>query len=184
MKKWDVIETIYIYKNPFGNLRVDKCLLPNGNMIEKYYVNEYPDWVNIVAITSDKKMLFVKQYRHGCKEFFLEIPAGGIKENEDTHIAILRELREETGYISDQEPVLLGDFYTNPALANNKVKTYILLDIYKKFDQHTDDTEEIEYMLFSFDKINEMIKLGQINQMFTVTAYCLAKNYLEKKGWL
>lgn len=143
MQKWNVLESEYIFKNPFGNLRVDKCLLPNGKIIDMYYVNEYPDWVNIVAITTERKMVFIKQYRHGCKDFFLEVPAGGVKDKEDFQCAILRELREETGYVSDKKPELIGDFYTNPALATNKVKTFIIEDVYKKYDQLTDDTEEI-----------------------------------------
>ncbi|OKO89841.1 hypothetical protein BRO54_3250 [Geobacillus proteiniphilus] len=55
MKKWQVIKSEYIYQTPFGNLRSDKVVLPNGHIIENYYVNEFPDWVNMVAITQNNE---------------------------------------------------------------------------------------------------------------------------------
>lgn len=181
MKKWETIESNYLFKTPFVNLRVDKCILPNGIIIDEYYVNEYPDWVNVVAITQDKKIILVKQYRHGCNNFFLEIPAGGIKKNENIKEAILRELIEETGFTSNKAPILIGDFYNNPSIATNKIKTFLVIDAYKKYEQNTDETEELEVYLMPFSVVEEMINLKAISQMYTVTAYYLAKNYLEKE---
>lgn len=182
LKKWDVLESDYIYKTPFGNLRADKCLLPNGKIIEKYYINEHREWVNVVAITADKQMVFVRQYRHGCKDFVLEVPAGIIETIEDAETAALRELREETGYVSDKKPALLGEFFANPALATNKVRIFLIEEVRREFEQHTDDTEEIEVETYPFDEVGSLIQKGFINQLFTVCAYFLARDYLERKS--
>ncbi|MBP1947469.1 hypothetical protein [Virgibacillus litoralis] len=51
MKKWKTIDSAYLFKTPFGNLRKDKCKLPNGIVIDDYYVNQYADWVNDIVIS-------------------------------------------------------------------------------------------------------------------------------------
>lgn len=184
MKKWKVLESDYIYKTPWGNLRRDRCQLPNGYIIENYYVNEYTDWVNVIAITRDLEVVFITQYRHGLKDFILEVPAGAIEDKEDYFQAIARELKEETGYASDKNPILLGDLYTNPAIANNCAKTFLMLDAYKVSEQNLDITEDIEISLIPFKEVGEMIREGKLRQLFSVTAYYLAKDYLEVNNLL
>ncbi|HEU5139567.1 MAG TPA: NUDIX hydrolase [Bacillales bacterium] len=181
MEKWKTTRSEYLFKTPFGNLRQDSCELPDGKLIDRYYVNEYSDWVNAVVITRDRQIVLVKQYRHAAEDFFLEVPAGKIEEDETHEAGILREVREETGYVSDKEPVLLGEFFVNPATQNNKVRTYLLLDAYQAFEQDLDETEEIAVHCLPFDEMEERIQQGEINQLFTVNAYHLAQNYLTKK---
>lgn len=59
--KWNTIDSEYLYKSLFGNLRKDKCELPNGLVIDEYYVNEYSDWVNAIVITKENKVVLVEQ---------------------------------------------------------------------------------------------------------------------------
>lgn len=179
MRKWEVLKSEYIFRTLYCNIRADNCLLSNGKIVGNYIVNEYPDWVNTVVITTDKQMVFVKQYRHGCGEFFLEIPGGAARGDEDKESAIARELREETGYVSEHKPILIGSYYTNPANATNQVHTFLITDAEQRFSQCLDDTEEIEIVTHPFEEVETMIKQGELNQFFTVAAYFLAKNYLE-----
>lgn len=115
-------------------------------------------------------------------EFYLEVPAGKIEENETYEEAIIREVKEETGFISDSKPILLGEFMVNPATQNNKVITFLFLDAFKKFEQDLDDTEELTINLFDFNDMDRLIKSKQINtQLFTAHAYTMAKMYLIEK---
>jgi ADP-ribose pyrophosphatase len=180
MEKWRILESSYVYKSPFGNLRKDICLLPNLKIIDDFYVNEYPDWVDIIAITKEGNIVLTKQYRHGVKDFTLEVPGGIIdSENESAEQAAIRELKEETGYISDNLPIFLGDMHTNTSNATNKEKSFLMLNAYKKFEQQTDDTEEIEVVLIPFNKVGQLIKNNNITQIFSVTSYYLAKEYMQ-----
>ncbi len=104
MEKWKTIKSEYHYKSPFGNLRKDTCQLPNGIIINDYYVQEYSDWVNAIVLTKENEVVFVEQYRYPGQDFFLEIPAGKIEEGETYEEGILREVREETGFSSFNHP--------------------------------------------------------------------------------
>lgn len=50
MDKWKRLKSEYMHKSPFGNIRKDSCQIPNGILIDDYYVTEYSDWVNAVPL--------------------------------------------------------------------------------------------------------------------------------------
>lgn len=182
MKRWRTLESEYLYKTPFGNLRKDKSELPDGTIIDEYYVNEYSDWVNAVVLTQDNKIVLVEQYRHAGSNFFIEIPAGKIEANESFEEGILREVREETGFSSKTKPIKLGEFMVNPATQNNKVITFLIVEAFKESEQVLDDTEDIKVLLIDFDEMGELLRKNQIKtQLFTANAYFMAKDFLTEK---
>lgn len=178
MEKWVTQKSHYVQKSPFGNIRYDTCKLPNGQVIDKYFVNEYADWVNAVVLTEDQQLVLVKQYRHAVKDFFLEIPAGKRESGETFDEAISREVKEETGYISRRNPILLGSAYVNPATQTNKVHTYLITDAYQAFSQDLDPTEIIDVHVIHLQQFREMILSGKVNQLFTIHAYHLYQDFI------
>lgn len=66
-KPWEVISSEYLHKNLWLTVRKDHVVLPNGNHIPSYYILEYPNWVNTIAITRDGQFVFIRQYRHGLQ---------------------------------------------------------------------------------------------------------------------
>jgi len=179
MRKWKTLTSEYLHKSPFVDIRKDSCELPNGIVIEDYFVNEYSDWVNAIVITKEEKIVLVEQFRYAANDFFLEVPAGRSEDNETQNEAILREIKEETGYISEKKPILLGEFYINPATQNNKVSSYLIVDAYPAFEQNLDPTEFIEVKLFDIEEISKSINSGEINHLFSVNAFNLYKAYLN-----
>jgi len=89
---WKILSSYYIHKGPWATLRSDRCEMPDGRIVEDYYVLEYPNWVNAVAITDDNKVLLVHQYRHAAGIVSLEIPGGVIEDGELPQDALRREL--------------------------------------------------------------------------------------------
>ena len=61
---WEIISSEYLHKAPWLTVRKDHVVLPNGNHIPSYYILEYPDWVNVIAVTRYVKYVFVRQDRH------------------------------------------------------------------------------------------------------------------------
>lgn len=178
LEQWKTLNSSYLYQTPFGSLRKDTCELPTGQIIQDYYVAEYSDWVNAVVITKNSEIVLVKQYRHGAKSSFLEVPAGKPEGSETFEEAIVREVKEETGFISKTLPILLGEFFVNPATQTNKVISYLITEAELLTKQDLDDTEAIDVHLINLKTMNNMIKSGEINQLFTVCAYYLSKDKL------
>lgn len=179
MKAWQTINSEYLYKTPYGNLRKDACKLPNGMTIDDYYVSEFSDWVNAVVITEEREIVLVEQYRHGGQGFYLEIPAGKAEAGETDEEGILREIREETGYTFLEEPLLLGEFMVNPATQTNKIKTFLLKGAIKTGDQQLDETEEIRVKLVDFEDFGRLIREQEVQtQLFTASAYYMASAFL------
>ncbi|UOQ87176.1 NUDIX hydrolase [Gracilibacillus salinarum] len=182
MNRWKTLESKYLHKSPFGNIRKDSCELPNGTVIEDYYVNEYAAWINAIVLTKDYKLVLVEQYRHVGEDFFLEVPAGKKEGNETDEEGIVREVKEETGYISEQKPILLGEFMVNPATQNNSVKTFLLLEAFQAYQQDLDETEDVKVRMVDFEQFGYQMTTKQIkSQLFTANAYFMAKNYLRQK---
>ena len=163
MQKWKLLESKYIIQRPWATLRVDKLELPNGNIKDEYYVLEYPTWVNMVAITEDDKVLFVKQYRHGADDIFVELAAGVVEDGEEPEIAARRELLEETGYAFDSIEYIC-QLYANPATSGNLTYTYLLQGGRKIQEQDLDSSEDIEVIAMSIAEAKQFLfdnKIGQ-----------------------
>ena len=166
---WETLSTEYLVRAPWAVLRRDRCRMPNGHIVPDYYVLEYPDWVNVVALTEDNRFILVKQYRHGVQENVLEIPGGVIDPGEDAQAAAMREMLEETGYrFSHIEQ--LCTLYPNPATSNNKTTTYLLTGGVKVQEQELDAQEEIEVILASADEVRQYLLENRFGQALHTAA--------------
>jgi len=67
-KTWKVLDSEYLIKRPWLTARRDHLLLPDGREIPEYYVLEYPDWVNVIAITKDGHFVMERQYLDATEE--------------------------------------------------------------------------------------------------------------------
>lgn len=176
MEKWKTIDSKYIIQRPWATLRVDKLEMPNGNIKDEYYVLEYPSWVNMVAITEDNQVIFVKQYRHGASQIMVELPAGVVEENEDPEIAARRELLEETGYAFDDISYVC-ELYANPATSGNLTYTYLLTGGRKVQEQELDPSEDIDVVLMDLEDAKLFLFDNKIGQALHTSAlfYTLKK---------
>jgi len=171
--KWKTLSSEYLVKKPWATLRVDECELPDGKIAGEYYVLEYPNWVNIVAITADEKVIMVKQYRHGADIISIEIPGGVIEKDENPMDAARRELLEETGYLFAHFE-LISTIYPNPASSNNVVYSYLAKGGIKTQAQNLDEHEDIEVLLYSVEEVKQLLVRNEIPQALHVTGLLYA----------
>jgi ADP-ribose pyrophosphatase len=179
--KWKILSSEYLFKDLWFTVRKDRCETPDGKIIDPYYVYEFPTWVTALAITEDKKVIMVRQYRHAIDDVCLEIP-GGCVDEEDKNFqgAIARELLEETGY-SFKEYNYLGKISPNPSTNNNWMHMFLATGAEKTHEQKLDHNENIEVELYTIDELKNFIKENKIIQAMHVT--CIMYG-LEKLGEL
>lgn len=174
--KWKKLSSRYLVKEKWATLRVDTCRMPDGRVVDDYYVLEYSGWVNVVAMTEDDKFILIKQYRHAVSEVIREVPGGCVDPGETPEDAAKRELLEETGYVFDKiEP--LSVLYANPATADNKTYAFLATGGKKVQEQHLDENEEIVVELVSPEELKELLYGNQIAHGLHVSAifYALTK---------
>ena len=153
---WNIIKNDYIFKRPWLTVRRDCVELPNGHRNPEFYVQEFPDWVNVIALTEDDLFVFEKQYRHGLRMTGYELCAGVIEEGESPLEAAKRELQEETGY-GEGEWEEIMQICANPSITNNITHCFLAKGVKKISGQNLDYTEDITPILLSEEQVREIL---------------------------
>jgi ADP-ribose pyrophosphatase len=160
---WRTLHSDYVIATPFLRLRRDRIELPDGTIIEDYYVRESRGFTIVFAMTSDDRVVLVHQYKHGIGEYVLELPAGAIDPDEDPLTCAARELAEETGYVSDRPLELVRTFITDPTNSDGRFHLYLARDCEVRVAQAFDATEDIRVELVTLPELRAMVRDGRIN---------------------
>lgn len=163
IEKWKTLDSRYIIRRPWLTARVDRVQLPDGRINPEHYVLEYPDWVNVTAITAEGKFVFVRQYRHAFDGVFDELCAGVSEKGEQPVEAARRELLEETGYAGG-EWMLTMTIGQNPSTCNNLTYCFLAQGVEKVGSQHLDASEDIEVVLKSEREVYDMLVADEMKQ--------------------
>ncbi len=141
-RPWKVLRSSYAIADRWLRLRSDALLAPDGQELAPCPVIEYPDWVDVMALTADLDIVLVDQYRHPVRSVRTEFPAGTVEDGEEPLAAIQRELLEETGYASDDWH-LLGTAPVYPPLQTNRIWSFVALNAQRVARQTLDEGEVI-----------------------------------------
>jgi ADP-ribose pyrophosphatase len=164
-----------IGSTPVGDFRVftmrsDRKVSPRTGKEHDFYVIDSVSWVVVLALTPERELVMIEQYRHGSDTVELEIP-GGMMDAEDAspEVAGIRELREETGY-EGENPQIIGRIFANPAIMSNTCFTLLVENCQLKHPVELDHAEDLATRLVPIAEIPAMVKAGKIQHSLVVVA--------------
>ncbi|MCM3566716.1 NUDIX hydrolase [Neobacillus mesonae] len=158
-----------IFSGKVINLQLHDVELPNGKKGKREIVR-HPGAVAILALTSDKKIVMVEQFRKALEKTIVEIPAGKLEKGEEPAGCARRELEEETGYVCDTLD-LLTSFYTSPGFSDEIVHVFLAKGLTKKEDSAAlDEDEFVNLEELTLEEALQYIKEQKIYDAKTIYA--------------
>jgi ADP-ribose diphosphatase len=143
---------------------------PRGGAGVRFSLIEAPDWVNVVAITRDHRVVLLRQYRPGIDAVCLEIPGGMIDPGENPVAAAARELAEETGYTGGSWEHV-GKVAPNPAIQNNYLHTILARGVELTQPPAPDSGEVLAVETRPFAEVQRALVDGRIEHALVVVAF-------------
>lgn len=163
------LSTEKIFSGKVISLQIDEVELPNGKKAKRELI-KHPGAVAIIALTDDKKLVLVEQYRKALEKIILEIPAGKLEKNEEPAECAIRELEEETGYACESLE-LLNSFYTSPGFADEIVHLFIAKGLKKKENAAgLDEDEFVNLFELTLDEAKQAVIEKRIYDAKTIFA--------------
>ena len=178
--RWKTLESKYITRHQYFTARVDKCEMPDGKIVEEYFVVELPESACALALTENNEAVMTRQYRYPIGETMFELPGGFIDKGEDAVTGMARELKEETGYEFNNIKYL-GKVAANPGVLNNYTHLFLATGGRKVTIQSLDHNEAIEVQLLPIEEVRRMMQQNEFPQALHVCCMMYAFQQLDNK---
>ncbi|WP_225721609.1 NUDIX domain-containing protein [Candidatus Vallotiella sp. (ex Adelges kitamiensis)] len=154
-----------LYESNFLTLKRDTVRLPNNKIATREFV-EHPGAVMILPILNDGRVLMERQYRYPMGRVILEFPAGKLYLQERSCECARRELREETGYHSN-EFVYLTRIHPVVAYSTEFIDLYLARGL-TSGEPRLDDGEFLETIIVKLEQLYEWIQSGKVSDAKTI----------------
>ncbi|MCR5297546.1 MAG: NUDIX hydrolase [Clostridiales bacterium] len=178
--EWEELHTEHIIQDRWIDFRKTAYRYPDGRVFEPFYTFSRPDYAVIVASDTEGRFICVRQFRQGIREVTTEFPAGGLDSRdgsrggpEEALAAAKRELKEETGYVSDCWTRLMT-IPSNATISDNYAHIFRAENCRPESEQHLDETEVLRVVLLDRNEMENLIAEGEFQQSVHVLAWLLA----------
>ena len=182
IRPWEKLSSKPVGDYRIFTVRTDEKLSPRTGAKHDFFIIDCVDWVNILALTPQRELVMVEQYRHGSNTVELEIP-GGIMDRTDAspvHTGV-RELREETGYEGEHARVL-GDVFANPAIMSNTCHTVLIENCALKHPVEWDSGEDMLTRLVPLAEVPSLVATGKIKHPLVIVALYYLELFQREGG--
>jgi len=177
---WKILRSDWVFETPFFQIRRDACSLPNGRLVDDYYVVHGPTIVCIFALTQADEVLWVEQYKHGIGQVCWELPAGFCEGScTDPLAEAQRELLEETGHRA-ADWRLLARTINNPTRYDSYTYLYLALGAQQIAEQALDPNEEIIVHRVPLADMPALLRSGKIEVMSSLGSCWVALDALAQ----
>jgi 8-oxo-dGTP pyrophosphatase MutT (NUDIX family) len=170
IKPWEKLGSEPVGDFRIFSIRSDRKVSPRTRQPHDFYVIDCVNWVNVVAVTPDRQLVMIEQFRHGSNTVELEIPGGMIDPSDPTPLAAgVRELREETGYEGENARII-GQVFPNPAIMSNICYTVLVENCRCLHPTHFDHGEDLATRLVPIADIPGLVAASRIGHSLVVVA--------------
>lgn len=170
IKPWPKRSSKFLGDFRVFKVRSDEKISPRTNAAHEMFVLEAPDWVNVIPITTDGKIILVEQYRHGSDTIELEVPGGVMDKTDKSPIETgCRELKEETGYEGENAQII-GKVFPNPAIMSNSTYTVLVENCRLVCDVNFDSGEDLITHLVDPSDVPKLVREGKIRHSIVIAA--------------
>jgi len=156
------------------SIRKDRVVNPRNQSELEIALVQCPDWVNVIPLTPEGRVILIRQFRFGTWAPTLEVPGGVAEPGESPADTAARELEEETGY-RPKQILPAGFVHPNPAFQTNKCHSFVALGCEKVHEGEQDLSEDIAVELRRQDEVPGLIRSGEITHSLVLTAFYLAQ---------
>jgi len=174
----EILSTEVIFEGRILKLRVDTVRTVDGRKSTREVV-EHAACIAVIVVDADDNILLVRQYRRAIDQELLEIPAGGIDEGESIEEAVVREMREETGF-RPQKVVRLGGFYSTPGFCDEYLYLYLATDLVSD-PLSAEDTPGIEVVRVPVSQVPELVNSGKIEDSKSIAGLLFYLEYRRSR---
>jgi len=148
--------------------RFDYMKNPRNGAISRMTILESADAASTLALTPERELLFVYQYRFGIEAYTMELPGGLVDPGETAPDAARRELREETGFTGTQWSQL-GKVASNPVFQDAWIHYFLLTDARCTHELHLDEGEAVEVRSLPVEEVRRRLQAGAFVHPHTVS---------------
>ncbi len=175
MEAFKRLERKLVCKGSIIDMYQDTIRVANGKVVQYDFI-AHKGAAAVIPVLEDGRILMVKQYRNALDRFTVEIPAGGLDTAEEPHYeAAMRELREETGYTTENLELLIV-LNTTVAFCNEKISVYVARISGEAGEQDLDEDEFVNVVPYELAELERMIYAGEIMDSKTIAAIMAYKN--------
>lgn len=173
---WRTLETREVYKNPWIRVREDRVLRPDGKP-GIYGVVEMNVATAVVALTSEREVVMVGQWRYPFDRYTWEVIEGGAEAGEPPRDAAERELREEAGLGAGRWQTLGGPLWLSNSVTNEVAQIFLAEDLFE-LEAEPDETEMLKIRRVPLAEAVNMAVTGAIEDALSVVALLRAARQL------
>lgn len=176
-QNWKLLETQDVSPSPFFPLEKRTYQMPNGKIVDDFFVTTLADCAHVVAISKDKKIVLIKMYKQGENRVVTQFPAGRLEsKHKDIKQLAVWELEEETGIkVDENELIFVYKQSVMTTKSTEQINLFLAKDVEINSVQKFDDNEDIEVLLVSPNEVDELIESGEMNEGGMIADWYLVK---------